>query len=150
MAGLQIAAVWGSEISSGGNRVGIEQAAEPRASTNSGARAGAGLAPGRIGRAEMATAMRALIVVMLTVLAENGGQMAFGDDEHPVEALSAYRSHPALRDRICLRSRCQPRTVSGFTSSPSQASFGINRRKAAITIRSPGVHFARLIWRSST
>jgi hypothetical protein len=26
----------------------------------------------------MATAMRALIVVMLTVLAENGGQMAFG------------------------------------------------------------------------
>ena len=48
----------------------------------------------------MATAMRALIVVMLTVLAENSGQMAFGDDEHPVEALSAYRSHPALRDRI--------------------------------------------------
>jgi hypothetical protein len=51
----------------------------------------------------MATAMRALIVVMLTVLAENGGQMAFGDDEHPVEAPSAYPSHPALRDRICLR-----------------------------------------------
>jgi hypothetical protein len=56
--------VWGSEISSGGNRVGIEQAAEPRASTNNGARTGAGLAPGRIGKAEMATAMRALIVVM--------------------------------------------------------------------------------------
>src|SRR6266496_5012603 len=44
--------------------------------------------------------MWTVTVVARGVLVDNGRQVTFADDEHPVGALAADGAHPALRERV--------------------------------------------------
>ena len=102
-----------------------------------------------VGRSLLAGLVRAVAVVMSGVLAEDGPQVPFTVDEHPVGALGSCAAYPPLG--IAIRARRPRRVLTVFTPSPLPLNSviadtrGPLPRLPAQAKKEPGVPIQRLL-----